>query len=166
MSLQLNYNRTDTAIGGVSSLNLPLAILNYGADFVKEVDEPGEGILTNITSPVGLPERIRFAVSPVNDVYKNTGIDPTMWAPTRRGVTVLVQVQNTWTVTDTDDPKFRIAFPITGHTVLRVPQNELITADVLKAFLGRVNDGFFNSGVVTSERISSLMRGSMLPAGL
>jgi hypothetical protein len=166
MTKSISYNRTDTPVSGVSSLNLPIAVLNYKADFTKEVNTPGEGIITNVTSPLIAPERMRFAVTPIADIYKGTGIDPTLAAPSKRGLTVLVQLQDTWTVTDSADATYRVDLPVTGHFVLRVPQNEMITADALKTFIGRTMSGFFNTGVVTTERIVGLLRGSMMPSDL
>lgn len=166
MTKSLSTNRTDTPVQGVTSLNLPLSVINFKSDFIKEVDDAGEGIVTNLTSPLITPERYRFAVTPIVDIYKGTGIDSSLYAPTKRGVTVLVQLQDTWTVTDSVDTTYRVDLPITGHFVLRIPQNELITAEMLKTFIGRTMSGFFNTGVVTTERIASLLRGSMLPSDL
>lgn len=163
MTKQLNLNRTDTAISGVSSLTMPLSVVNFPIDFTPKSRTAKEVILTNLTSPLGAVETVRFAVNDVANVFTGTGVAPTVWTPSKHGVSVLIQLNDIFTVSDSVDATFRQDLPVSGHIVLKVPDHELLTGDVLKAFLGRLTDCAFNSGVVGSERLAALCRGSLLP---
>lgn len=163
MTKQLNFNRTDTEISGVSSLSLPIGVLNFPIDFTPKARTAKEVVLANLTSPLGAVETVRFAVNDVANVYTGTGVAPSYSATSKHGVSVLMQLNDIYSITDSVDATFRQDLPITGHIVLKVPDSELLTGDVLKAFLGRLVDLAFNSGLTTSERLAALCRGSLLP---
>lgn len=166
MTKQLVLNRADTAISGVPSLNLPLAVLNLPVDFVTKTRSNKEVVLANLTSPLGAVETIRFAVNDVANIYSGTQIQPTMWATSKHGVSILAQLNDIFSVTDTVDASFRQDLPVSAHIVLKVPDSELITGDVLKAIVGRLADVLFDSGGVTSSRLVALARGSLIPANV
>lgn len=163
MAKSVLYNRTDTPISGVTELTIPIGLVNFGTDFRVRSNEPGEAVITNLTSPIDRPEKYRFAMNEIKDIYRNTGIDTTLYSPSRRGASVLCQLTDTWTVVDSADPSYEVALPIEGHIVLKMPANENITADMIKTFVGRLVSGLFETGTVTSGRIRSLFRGSLLP---
>lgn len=166
MTKSIELNRTDTAISGVSALNLPMAVLNFPVDFTIRDRGPKEAILTNLTSPLGCAETIRFAVNDIANIYKGTNIDPTLWATTKHGVNVLAQVNDIWSIVDSTNATFRQDIPFSAHIVLKVPDCGLITADMLKTSVGRLADALFNSGVVTSERLGALAKGALIPSGV
>lgn len=166
MTKQLVLNRADTAISGVPSLSLPLAVLNLPVDFVTKTRSNKEVVLANLTSPLGAVETIRFAVNDVANVYSGTQIQPTMWATSKHGVSILAQLNDIFSVTDTVDASFRQDLPVSAHIVLKVPDSELITGDVLKAIVGRLVDALFDSGAVASSRLVALARGSLIPANV
>lgn len=98
---------TDTPVEGVTELTFPRAILNFGKDFrVKSNNAGKEVVLTNITSPVDRPEKIRIAYTDVANVYSGTGVEASVLAPTKRGVSILAQVTETISVTDDTDPDY------------------------------------------------------------
>lgn len=156
----------DTPIAGNPTLSLPLAPVNFPADFAVVSDVPGEVQVTNTTCPTDRPEKFRFAYSEVKDVFKGTGIDPNLFTPSRYGASVLVQLTDIYSITDSVDPKYQAALPLSGHIVLKVPNNQLLTGEMIKAFLGRLSDGVFNTGVTDTIRLQSLLRGSLKPKGL
>jgi len=166
MAKVLNLNHTDSAVSGNPTLTLPLAVLNYGTDFRIRSDEPEEVIITNLTSPIDKPEKFRFGMSEVKDIYKNSGIDVNLITPSRRGVSVLSQLTSTYSITDAADPSYEKVLPIGGHIVLKVPANELITATVIQAFVGRLVAGLFETGAVDPTRINGMIRGSLMPTDL
>jgi len=166
MAKSVVYNRTDTPISGVTELSIPIGLVNFGADFRIRTNEPGEAVITNITSPIDRPEKYRFAMNEIRDVYRNTGIDTTLYSPSKRGASVLCQLTDVWTVVDSADPSYEVALPLEGHIVLKLPANENITADMVKAFVGRLVSGLFETGVTSSGRIRTLLRGSLLPQDL
>lgn len=166
MALELRKPYVDTAISGSPALKLDLAPVNFPVDFAVVSDVPGENQITNTTCPTDRPERFRFACSDVKDVYKGSGIDPNLYTASRYGTSVLVQLSDVYSIVDTVDPTYQAALPISGHIVLKVPNNQLVTGEVIKAFLGRLCDGMFNTGVVDTARLQSLVRGSLKPKGM
>jgi len=166
MGKSLNLNRVDTAVPGVTSLTLPRAVLNFASDMKVLNAAPEEVKLTNLTSPIDSPEIFRFARSEIKDIYRNSGVDPTMYAATRRGVSLLAQLTDVFTVTDSADSAYCIKLPMEGHIVLKVPAHELVTEDVVIAFIGRLISGFFETGLATSGRVKAMLRGSLTPSDL
>lgn len=166
MAIIVNQNHTDTPVAGVTSLAFSRGILNYKADYCVMTDDPGEAIISNKTSPVDAPERLRFAMSTVKDVYQNTEIDPGTYSPSKRGSQILVQLTEVWTKSDATNASFKINLPVTGHIVLKVPNDSDISADMIIAFLGRLVSGLYETGSLTNSRINALLRGSMIPADL
>lgn len=164
MAKTVSYGYKDTPIEGVTALSFPRAVVNFSADFRSRVDEPGEEIYTNITAPQGRPEKFRWAYTDIADVYKGTDIEPALRTQTRRGVQVLVQLTDTWTVTDTEDPTFNVALPLSAHLVLKVPNTDYLTADQIEDLVGRLISGLFDSGSESTDRLTALLRGSLKPS--
>lgn len=163
MAKSIVLNRTDTPIDGNPTLTLPRGSVNFGADWRVRSDEPGEVIITNLTSPIDRPEKFRFAMNDIKDIYRNTGIDPTLYVSSRRGASVLCQLIDTWTVIDSADPSYEQVLPVEGHIVLKIPAAEIITADMIVTFVGRLISGLFATGSMTSDRLKAMFRGSLLP---
>jgi hypothetical protein len=166
MSKTVSVGYTDTAISGVTSLNLARGLVNYGADWRVKQDEPTEVILTNLTSPINYPERVRVGATEVADVYKGSGVEPGLYAPTRRGISILSQLTEVWKVSDTVDSAYEVALPITGHIVLKVPNSDQITPEMINTFLGRLVSTLFETGSDTTSRIASILRGSLTPSDI
>lgn len=158
---------TDTAIAGNPVLTFPRASLNIAADLRVKSNQPGkEVVFTNITSPIDRPEKIRIAYSDVTNVYAGTGIDASVLAPTKRGISILVQVTDVMSVTDDADPDYRIDLPVSYHLVIKVPASEFITADEVKTGIGRLLSSLFDTGVSTTSRLEAILRGSLVPTEL
>lgn len=166
MALSIVKPYVDTPIAGNPTPKLDLATVNFPADFAVVSDVPGEVVVTNTTSPTDRPEKFRFACSDVKDVYKGSGIDPNLYSPSRYGASILIQLTDTYSVIDSVDPTYQNALPLSGHIVLKVPNNQLLTGDMIKAFLGRLCDGAFSTGLADSARLQSLLRGSLKPKGM
>lgn len=166
MTKSVSVNYTDTAISGVSSLNLARGLVNFKADWKVKVDDASQLIATNLTSPLSAPETFRFGCQEVADVYKGARVDVSYASPTKRGVSVLSQLNEIWTVTDSADPTYRVDLPISAHIVIKVPNNENITPAMVQTLLGRVCSGFYNTGLATTERFQAMLRGSLKPSDL
>lgn len=167
MSFIVNHNTgTDTPIPGVSSLTLTRGLVNYKADWRIKEDEPEQFILTNLNAPVAYSESFRWAVSDIENIYKNTGITSNLYSPTRKGVNLLIQNVETWTVTDTEDTTYNVALPIEGHIVLKLPEDPAITVDDILTFIGRLVSGLFDTGSETGTRIQAFMRRSLRPSDM
>lgn len=166
MAKVVTTNRTDTAVDGVSSLTMARAVLNFGADFVVKSEASNEVIITNLTSPIDTPEKFRFAISDIKDIYKNTGIDPTRQSQSKRGVNLLCQLTDVWTITDSVDLTFQEIVPIEAHVVLKMPASPYVSEDAVVAFIGRLMSGLFATGSSTSARLKSMIRGSLTPSDI
>lgn len=166
MAKQVSFGYTDTPISGVTSLNFPRGLVNYKSDFGIVVDKPGELILTNLSSPMDRPEKIRLAWTAVSDIYANTGISDNVKAPSQKGVSVLVQLTQVASITDTEDPDFRVDEPISVHMVLKIPSVEQITAEHVLTAVGRLVSGLFETGSALDSRLRKLLRGSLKPSDL
>lgn len=167
MTTVVTKGYTDTPVEGVTALTLDRAVLNFAKDYrVKSNDAGKEVVLTNLSSPIDRPEKIRIAYSEIANVYTGTGIDPSVSSPTKRGVSVLVQLTNVLTVTDSVDPSYRRDYPLSIHAVIKVPSSEFITADVIEENLGRLMSGLFDTGSIDTSRLESILRGSLVPSDL
>lgn len=166
MSKAVSLNYVDTAISGVTTLPLNRGLVNFGADWKVKVQEPNEVITTNLTSPLGFPEKFRFGISEVSDVYKGVGIDPGLYAPSRKGVSILCQLTDVWTVTETTDAAYQVALPLSAHLVIKVPNNENITPSMIQAFVARMLSGLYETGSTETKRLAAMLRGSLTPSDL
>jgi len=163
MAKTVSMNYLDTAISGVTTLPLNRGLVNFGADWRTKSEEPEEVILTNLTSPIAYPERFRFAFSDVKDVYTGVGIDPTLYAPSRRGISLLNQLTEEWTVTDSADASFLQVLPVSAHLVVKIPVNDQITAAMVQTLVARLLSGLFETGSTTTTRLAAMLRGSLTP---
>lgn len=158
---------TDTAIAGNPTLTHPRGALNYAADWRKKSEQPGkELVLTNITSPVDRPEKIRIAYSEVANVFSGSGVEPSALVPTKKGISILAQETNIISVTDDADPDFRIDLPVSYHLVIKVPMSEYITGTEVQVGIGRLLSGLFDTGLMTLPRLNAILRGSLAPSDL
>lgn len=166
MAKTVVYQSADTAISGVSSLSIPIGLVNYGKDWAVRAGSPASELkIANLNSPRGLEEQFRFAQSDITNVYRNTNIDPGLFSPSKRGVSLLSQLTGAFTVTDSVTSEMYVE-PIEGHIVLKIPSDQYITDAMVLTFIGRMITGLFNTGVVTSERLKAMLRGSLLPSDL
>lgn len=163
MAFVVNKNYTDTPISGATDKNKLLSKINYSADFALKVRSANEAILTNLTSPVGFPEQFRTGITIHPNVYKNTGIDPNFYPPSRQGTSVLSGVSEVWSVTETTDPAFKIALPVSAHLVIKTPQSEYITSADVEALIIRLLSTLYGQNSSGLERITALLRGSLVP---
>lgn len=167
MAKQLSVNYTDTATSTGAAVKLTLPQLNYGVDFRVTRDDAEEAVVTNLTSPIDQPERFRWAHNNIADVYKNTGIDPTLYYPSRRGTQVLCQLTDVYKVTDTADAAYLALLPVSCHLVIKVPNNDLISPEVAETLIGRMLAGLYETTATNQyTRLRSLLRGALLPASL
>lgn len=164
MAKSVALNHTDSAVDGVSTLSLDLDILNYGTDFVVVQDEPGEVILSNLTSPVGKAEKIRMAYNVVKDVYKSADIDSSLQVVSKRGSKLFGQLTQVYTVTDDTDTTYEKAIPMEAHIVMTIPDDEIVTDAMVYDLLTRSISMFLETGVSTDTRLKALRRGALLPA--
>lgn len=130
-----------TSFGYTESVETPKNIaipdLSFTTDFAVTKDVADEVILTNRTSPIDQPETIRFGYQNVANVYANTGIDPSYMSVTRRGVSLVAQVNDILRVscapTEGSCNMNVVDLPLSAHVVVKVPLSQYVTADVAMA---------------------------------
>lgn len=166
MAKTTNVGYTDTPISGVTSLAFARGLLNFKADFRVKQSAPNEVVLTNLTSPSDRSEKVRIAFSEVNNIYNGTNIDPSVYAPTKGGVSVLLQLTEIWSTTDNTDAAYRVDRPVSAQLVLKYPNAEEVTAEMVQTMLGRLVSTAYETGVTDVNRLKALLRGSLLPADL
>lgn len=162
MSKSLGFSYTDTAFGSPATLNLVRANTNYLADWAKKTDTSGEVIIVNGNSSVDRPENIRIAYTVVPDIYKGSGIDPALVAPSRKGFSLVVQITEVARITESADGSY-VDLPLSAHLVIKAPANELITATVIETMVKRLLSSLYNDNAVTLTRLGQLMRGVVVP---
>lgn len=166
MSQTISTGYTDTAISGVTSLSFPRGLVNYKADFRVQKNGTNDVTLVNLTSPVDRSERFRFAISDIANIYTNSGIDPSVWAANRQGQSLLIQVSEVLSVTDSADPSYRVDLPMVCNITLKTPKSGLITSDMIMTLLGRAVSGVFETGSTSTDGLKRLEHGSLVPADL
>lgn len=167
MAKTVDLGVTDTPISGVSSLTFDRGLLNFKEDFrIKSNQNGKEVMLSNITSPIDRGESIRLAYNDINNIYSGTSIDPSVYSPTKRGISVLTQITNTLSVRDSSDPNFRVDLPISAHLVVKVPSSEFINAQQVEVLIGRLLSSLFDTGSTSESRLEAILRGSLLPTEL
>lgn len=166
MAKSLSLGFTDTPIEGVTSLNFARGLVNYGVDYRVKSEGSGELMLTNLTSPVDCPERVRVAYSEVSNIYNGTGIEPTLYSTTKRGVSIMIQVTDVMSVTDDADPDFRYDLPISSHLVIKTAVDALVTPAIVLQIVGRVISGLYDTGSTQTTRLAAILRGSLKPSDL
>lgn len=159
-----SWNHTDTSTTTVGKLQPDT--LNYTADFAKRAGDNTSITLVNVTGPADRCETVKYAYNRISNVYTGSSIDPSAFAQSKAGASVLVQVNEILSVTDTDT-KVRTDLPLQAHVVVKVPLNEAVTTDVLDQLLLRLLGACYEqSGVTPGPRLASLIRGAVTPKAL
>lgn len=166
MSKVTSFGYTDTAPAGGATKTLTRPNLNYAANFSVATNGDNKCIIVNRTSPMDQPETFRFQETNVANVYEGTQIDPSVYATSKAGVSLVVQVQDILRVTDTVDPTYQVDLPISVHMVVKLPKSQYITAANIETVIGRCVSGLYDTDSTGTTRIDSLVRGSMQPSTL
>jgi hypothetical protein len=165
MAITVNPNYTDTTGGATHEIDIPS--VNFGADFRIASSEPDELVLTNLTSPLGFAEVARIQTKPLNDIYANTTVDKALYAASRKGRQIYINLADILRATDSSDASFEMALPLSGSLLVKFPQNPLITQSIIVTFIERMIGLLFETDDVSmSPRIQALIRGSLKPKDL
>lgn len=139
---------------------------DFASDFRTKENGVNEVKLVNTTSPIDRPETLRFAYSEIKDVYKNTDIDASVMAPSHKGVQILAQLNDVYTLTDDADASYRVDLPVSAHVVIKIPACEYITSSDVLGLVDRLNGSLFDSQTMDSNRLQALLRGVLEPSEL
>lgn len=127
--------------GTGSTLSIPTQVGKAPAvapAFAYSKDEPGESVYTNVNASLDQPNSLRFAASPVADMFKNTGLTPGS-GQRKDGLSYLWQVNEVWKVNDgADTSVVPYYLPISAHVVLKFGYDALVTAAVLRDLVLRL----------------------------
>lgn len=157
-----SFGYTDT-ISTEKSLNRP--DLDFGNDFSVTKEDEGVTIVTNLTTPLDQPETIRWQVQEIANIYSGSGIDPSVYGTSKKGFSLVTQLNNVLRVTDSEDSTFQVDLPVSAHLVIKAPQNQYINEEVLIKCVNRLVSALYDTGQDTS-RLNSLIRGAMTPNNL
>ena len=139
---------------------------DFAADFRTKENGTDEVKIVNTTAPIDRPETIRFAYSEIKDVYKNTDIDPSAYATSRKGVQILAQINEVFSLTDDTDATYRVDLPVQAHVVIKVPACEYITSSDVLGLVDRLNGCLFDAQTMDASRLQALLRGVLEPSEL
>lgn len=165
MAQSFGYQDTTT-----TKLQVPVPTLSYAKDFSVKSETPTEVVLTNTTSPLDQPETLRFAIQNISNIYSGTGIDPAMASVTKRGVSLVVQLNDILRITPDADAADCCCtavtdLPISTHIVIRTPLNSNISADTILSVVERNIAALFD-GKVASDRLNAMLRGALKPSSM
>lgn len=163
MSKTINVGYTDTT---TTPKSLSRPDLSYAVDFRVKSNEPSEAIIVNLTSPNDRLETIRFGYTEIKDVYKNTAIDASVMAPSKKGIQVLAQVNETFSLSDATDATYRVDLPVSAHVIVKIPACEYITPAMVETLVARCVASLYDTGSTGSTKLSQLLKGSLVPTGL
>lgn len=113
-----------------------------------------------ISAPLDRPETWSFGKKDVSDIYKDTTVPSSAKPASSRGVQIMVRHDSSTTVTDTENPDYFRILPFASWICVRIPVNELITADQVLAEVKRMIGGVLEDED-TSARLSELIRGAL-----
>jgi hypothetical protein len=110
------------------------------------------------------PRIVRYAAQDVANIYSGTDIDPSAYAPVRRGKSVVIQTSLNVKVTDENDPAFLVLLPVQIHTVIKVPITDYLSSNHLNEILRN----HFGDIITKSneDRLPRLLRGALKPSEL
>lgn len=133
------------------------------ASYVVTSQLPDEVVESNLSSPLGRVEKLTFGRRSVKDIYANsTSIDPAYKSPSRSGIKVLVNWESVASLTNSEDPTFRMDFPISSRLTVTVPASDYLTADNVNMLIKHHIGALYGDGTdVTSARIAKLLKGAL-----
>lgn len=164
MSKTTSFGYTDTAPAGGATKALTRPNLNYAANFSVTASTDSKAIITNLTTPVDQPETIRWQESNIANIYDGTTIDPSVYATSKQGISVVAQVNSILRVVDSVDATFQVDLPISVHMVMKLPKSQYITSANIQTAIARCVAAYYETDSDGVTRIDKLVRGSMLPS--
>jgi hypothetical protein len=128
-----------------------LTLITESADQVEE---------SLVSAPLDRPEIWTFGSKQVADVYRDTTVPSSAKPASSRGVQIMVRHDSSTTVTDSADTNYYRVLPFASWICVRVPVNELITADQVLEEVKRMFGGVLRDED-TSGRLAELIRNAL-----
>lgn len=166
MATNVIRNYTDTTTG-VTAHGITIPSVNPGVDF-RVLDQKGNVfIMTNVTSPIGYPETVKFSSETINDLYSGTTVDKALYAASRKGRGVMVSLHDVYKAVSDEDDSFELALPFQTSLAFKFLQNSLVTEQMIVEGISRLIAFLFETDQATMDsRIRALIRGSLKPSDL
>jgi hypothetical protein len=157
MAYSINHNFTNHDDAQLE-ITVPYMVT---ADYAVSTNTANRCVLTNMTSPLGLPNTVEIQDQEIADVYKNSAIDRALWAPTRRGRAFYIRNTETWTQEDTTDPSAaRWAFPMNCSIRCTVTNNDLVSESEVVLLVLRTLGKLYPGGLTA---VAKILRGALNP---
>jgi hypothetical protein len=158
---------SSTPISGVTSPEIVIPLQNWHEDFGVQVDDPGELIVTAVTSPVDQPAIFRISQRANANVYAKSPIDPAAYLPVKSGTETLIERKEVWSLTDTLDAAYGKLMPVRCGITITVPASaEIKDSDVLNLVLRTLAGLFDSSDPDGSTVVNALLHGVLKPSSL
>lgn len=133
--------------------------LSLSSLYATTEDESTRCVLSNVTCPIDQPEVITMTSSRIPVV--NSTI-PNYYPPkVVDGVTYAIKVEELLSLTDVDDPKFRVDLPIVAQLSIRHATNGEITEESVLTVITRLISALFKDD--GTSRLPDLMRSALEP---
>jgi hypothetical protein len=127
-------------------------------------DNGNECRITDISAGLETPRTVRYAAQDVANIYSGTDIDPSAYAPVRRGKSVVIQTSLNVKVTDSNDPAFLVLLPVQIHTVVKTPITDYLSSSDLNAILRNHFGDIITKN--DEDRLPRMLRGALKPSEL
>lgn len=166
MAFTSSFGYTDS--NSAKTVNVARSNLNFNKDFAETTDGDGLCILTNTTTPLDQKETIRFQTQKISNIYSGAGIDPAYSSQNKKGLSLLLQVNDVLRVTSDTDLSYQLDLPLSAHMVIRVPENQHVTAQKVQELALRVVGLLYASDDSTNSvsRLEQMLRGAMTPSDM
>lgn len=129
----------------IDHVGSPVTPLTSDAGYVLSTDTPGMSILKNTAAPLDQPNTIKYSVTSVSDMFKNTDLTAIEGQQGVQGINYLVQVLESWAMRDgIADPVALL--PVSAHVVLKLPLHSAVTAVAVHGLIQRLLGAIVGQG--------------------
>lgn len=159
-----------SSIVGVTNKTLTVPVFDFSTIFARSgKGEAGEVILLNKTSPISRPELARIASKKIADVYKGTGLAPSIQNPIKTGSQTLVGIQGAFEILDTETGVVDVS-PYKVHTVITFQDRPEITnamkTDVIMRHNGLLARSTGAAATDVTFDVNTIAMGGIIPSGV
>lgn len=165
MGKTINKGYVDTPFQTPATLTTTREPINFKEDFRVLRQSNDELWLTNVTSPIDRPEKLRIARREVGNVYQGTDVSTSVHAPSKKGVNLHLQLQQTFEVTDSANAEFLVHLPVTTSITIKTPAS-YVDAQMVIDSVERLLAALYESNSNENDRMAALLRGSLIPSDL
>lgn len=158
------YSWANDAHDASKDFAITMRDLDYSENFAKKFEGNSRVDIVNVKSAIDIPEMVTYQIEDINNVYAGrSDIDPTLYAPSKKGKSFVVKRLSGIKVPKADSGyESDVVAPIQTHIVCKFPNMACITASDLKLELERVANMLYATANDTT-RINEIMRGSLSP---